>query len=371
MSNTIVITVNTTWNLINFRSGLIRGLLASGYKVVALAPDDRYAYRVQKLGCEVIHLPMDNHGTNPVHDLALMWRYFRLLRAIRPKAMLGFTIKPNIYGSIAAHMLGIPVVNNIAGLGTTFLKSGWLNQVARFLYKLALSRSWRVFFQNSDDANLFITSGLVKKEKTAILPGSGVNTIYFAPQKSAEQAGRAIRFLLVARLLWDKGVGEYIQAARLLHDECVNVDVRILGFLDVNNPSAISRDQLDLWQSEGLVTYQGESDDVRSFLADVDCVVLPSYYPEGTPRSLLEAASMGKPIITTDAPGCRDMVLEGETGFLVPVKDAEALAVAMKNIADLSAKERAHMGAASRNFVLANYDERIVVDAYLTVIRDI
>ena len=371
MSNIVVITVNMAWNLINFRAGLIRALLGAGYEVVALAPNDQHASRVQELGCKFVHLPMDNMGTNPLRDLALLWRYFRLFRKMRPVAMLGFTIKPNIYGSIAAHWLGIPVVNNIAGLGKTFLSTGWLNSVARVLYRMALSRSHRVFFQNQDDLNLFVETGLVKKDKAARLPGSGVDTVRFAPQAVSTETDRAFRFLLFARLIWDKGVGEYIEAVRRLRAAGNQIDARLLGFLDVKNPSAISRKQVESWQTEGVVTYLGEASDVRPHLAAVDCVVLPSYYREGTPRSLLEAASMGKPVITSDEPGCRDVVLPGKTGYLVPARDTGALADAMQRMAGLPEKERVRMGTAARQFIVDKYDERNVIEAYLGVVGEI
>jgi glycosyltransferase involved in cell wall biosynthesis len=370
VSKTIVITVNSAWNLANFRSGLIKSFIAAGYHVIALAPEDRYVDNIIKLGCEFHPLPMDNQGTNPLRDLKLLANYYQILRKIRPIALLGFTIKPNVYGSIAAHFLGIPVINNIAGLGTTFIQTGWLNKVARLLYKLALSRSRLVFFQNRDDMNLFIKTGLVKEINSALLPGSGVDTSHFSPRTKTQPNNGPTKFLLIARLLWDKGVGEYVEASRLLQADGVNVDIQLLGFLDVKNPSAISREQLNSWQSEGLVSYLGESDDVRPYLADADCIVLPSYR-EGTPRSLLEACSMGKPIITTDAPGCRDLLLPEKNGYLVPIKDAEALADAIKQMASLDADEREHMGAESRNFILKNYDESIVIDSYLSSIKDI
>ena len=370
MSNSVVITVNMAWNLINFRANLIRGLLGAGYEVVALAPNDRHASRVRELGCRFIHLPMDNMGTNPLRDLLLLWRYFRLFRKIRPVAMLGFTIKPNVYGSIAARWLGIPVVNNIAGLGKTFLHEGWLNRVARVLYRIALSCSRRVFFQNQDDLNLFVENGLVREDKAARLPGSGVDTAHFAPQAVSTQTDSAFRFLLLARLIWDKGVGEYIEAVRILRDAGMKVDARLLGFLDVRNPAAISRKQVESWQAEGMVTYLGDANDVRPHLAAVDCVVLPSYR-EGAPRSLLEAASMAKPVITSDVPGCRDVVLAGKTGYLVPAKDPRALADAMQRMARLPVEEREKMGKAARQFVVDKYDERKVVEAYIAVMRDI
>jgi glycosyltransferase involved in cell wall biosynthesis len=365
----VVLSVNSAWNVANFRAGLVRGLQNAGYHVVVLAPVDRHAARVRALGCDVIDLPMNAKGINPFADLLLLRRYWVLLRRLRPAAFLGFTIKPNIYGSLAAATLGVPVVNNIAGLGTTFLRTGWLNQVAKTLYRLALSRSSCVLFQNEDDRTLFEQSDLVARARTRLLPGSGVDLARFAPS-AVHSASRRPVFLMSARLLWDKGVREYIEAARILKRRGIECDVRLLGFLDVANPSAVPREEVEAWQQEGVVTYLGETDDVRPMLVDADVAVLPSYR-EGTPRSLLEAAAMGKPLITTDAPGCRDVVTEGVNGFLVPVRNAAALSEAMTRYIALPPAARIEMGIASRQLAEARYDERLVIKVYLDVLANI
>lgn len=361
---TVVLSVNSTWNVANFRGGLVVGFQEAGYRVLVLTPDDSHVERVRALGCEWIELPMDAKGINPFADVLLFVRYWRVLRRLWPAAFLGFTIKPNVYGSLAAAALGVPVINNIAGLGTTFMRAGWLNWVAKTLYRLALRRSKCVFFQNEDDRALFEQAGLVARERTRLLPGSGVDLARFAP-RAAPTVDRPPVFLMSARLLWDKGVREYIEAARILKLRGIECDVRLLGFLDVANPSAVPREQVEAWQQEGVVNYLGETDDVRPILAEADIVVLPSYYPEGTPRSLLEAAAMGKPIITTDAPGCRDVVRDGVNGYLVPVRDAQALADALARFAALPVDKRLAMGRASREWVEQRYDERFVIRAYI------
>jgi glycosyltransferase involved in cell wall biosynthesis len=365
----VVLSVNTCWNVANFRAGLIRGLQHAGYRVVALAPLDRHVERVRALGCELIDLPMDAKGVNPLRDLQLLWRYRRALKRLRPRAFLGFTIKPNVYGSLAAQSLGIPVVNNVAGLGTTFLRGGWLNRVARLLYRTGLWRSARVFFQNGEDRFLFIQGGLCRAEQADLLPGSGVDLERFTPRMPNTNGG-PIKVLLVARMLWDKGVGELVEAVRRVRDEGVDCELRLLGFLDVRNPSSIPREQIASWQTEGFVFYLGEADDVRDHLDAADVVALPSYR-EVTPRSLLEAAAMSKPIITTDAPGCRDVVEDGVNGYRVPIRDIPALADALQRFARLSPEERIRMGAASRTLVELRYDERIVVKAYLDALAKI
>lgn len=368
MKKRVVIALNTAWNLLNFRSGLIRALLAEGYEVVAVAPHDDYAERLSALGCRFVALPMDTQGTHPGRDALLLWRFFCILREEKPDVFLGYTVKPNVYGAIAAHLLGIPVVNNIAGLGTVFIKGGWLNRLVRGLYRVALSRSARVFFQNDDDLALFVSNRLVKQAVVGRLPGSGVDLKKFQPCELPDRP--TLRFLLVARMLWDKGVGEFVEAARLLRHRGVNVECCLLGFLDVQNPAAISRDQMSIWASEGLVQYLGVSDEVSIEIAKADCVVLPSYYREGTPRALLEAAAMGRPIITADSVGCREVVDDSVNGFLCQPRSAHDLAEKMEKISSLTALERKAMGQRGRIKMEEQFDECLVIEAYLKVIRD-
>lgn len=365
----IIIALNTAWNLVNFRAGLIRALVASGYEVVAVAPADEYAGRIELLGCRYAPLPMDNKGTHPVRDLLLLWRFYRFLRGERPAMFLGFTVKPNVYGSLAAHALRIPVINNIAGLGAVFIKDSWLTQLVRGLYRLALSRSARVFFQNEDDRRLFVESGLVRVEQTDRLPGSGLDLARFTPEPIPLN-GEHVRFLLIARMLWDKGVGEYLDAARILRKRYPQAEFCLLGFLDVKNPAAISREQMASWVDEGMVVYLGETDDVRPHVAAVDCIVLPSYR-EGVPRTLLEAAAMSRPIITTDAVGCRETVEDGVNGYLCQPRDAADLAEKMERMIALSPESRAEMGRRGREKVEREFDEQIVINRYLEVIEQI
>jgi glycosyltransferase involved in cell wall biosynthesis len=362
-----MIALNTAWNLFNFRSGLIQSLVSHGYEVIAVAPADEYAPQLAALGCRFVPLPMDNKGTNPGRDLMLLWRFFRLMRKERPDVFLGYTVKPNVYGSLAAHVSGVPAINNVAGLGTVFIKGGWLNWLVRALYRLALARSRKVFFQNEDDRQLFITGGLVDGALADRLPGSGIDLKKFEP---ASLPGRSqIRFLLIARMLWDKGVGEYVEAARLLKSRGLNAEVCLLGFLDVQNPAAISKSQMDEWIAEGVVRYLGVSDNVREEIAQADCIVLPSFYREGTPRTLLEAAAMARPIITTDSVGCRDVVDDGVNGFLCRPRDAWDLADKMERMINMSQAEGEAMGQRGREKVEREFDEKIVTDKYLSAIE--
>ncbi len=359
----VLIALNTAWNLANFRTGLIVALQREGYDVVAAAPIDEHAARVP---CRFVDLPMDAGGTKILKDAALFFRFIRLLRQERPDVFLGYTVKPNVYGSFAAHLLGIPVINNVAGLGAVFIKGGWLARFVRGLYRLALSRSAHIFFQNPDDLALFIEQKLVDRSRTSLLPGSGVDTTRFVPpHTSSNNADGPFVFLLVARLLRDKGVVEYVEAARVLRAQHgANVECCVLGFADVQNPTAITRAELDTWVAEGVINYLGEADDVRPHLARAHCVVLPSYR-EGTPRSLLEAAAMAKPIVTTDAPGCREVVIDGVNGYLCRVQDANDLSEKMQRVIGLNADALHEMGGASRRIAVERFDERIVITHYL------
>ncbi len=370
MKPKVLIALNTAWNLANFRAGLIRSLVSAGYHVVAVAPRDEHVVRLDALGCSYIPLAIDNKGTHPGRDLHLLWRFWRVLRKERPQVFLGYTVKPNVYGSVAAHALGIPVINNIAGLGAVFIEQNWLTRLVKGLYRLALSRSSKVFFQNEDDRQLFLENRLVAPSVADRLPGSGVNLDHFelTPSSMAPQGG--LRFLLIARMLWDKGVGEYVEAARLVRQRHPNAQFGLLGFLDVQNPAAISRARMDEWVAEGAVQYLGTADDVRPHIAETNCVVLPSYR-EGVPRALLEAAAMGRPIITTDAVGCRDAVDDGLTGYLCRPRDAADLADKIERMISLSAEQRAEMGRRGRDKMEREFDERIVIKKYIQTIGEI
>jgi glycosyltransferase involved in cell wall biosynthesis len=364
----ILLSINASWNIVNFRMGLIEALRRHGYRVAALAPPDRYSERIRAAGIDYHPIEMDRKGVSPLGDLLLLWRYYRILGRIRPHVYLGFTAKPNIWGSLAAHARGIPVVNNVAGLGTAFIRAGLLTRVVKFLYRRAFRRSRLVFFQNADDLGEFVRDGIVARGQARRLPGSGVDIARFAPTQA--DSGRPFTFLLVGRLLRDKGVGEYVAAARLVRARFPKARFQLLGPLDVANRTAVSRGEVDRWVAEGLIDYLGESDDVRPFIAAADCIVLPSYR-EGLPRTLLEGAAMARPLIATDVPGCRAVVEHGVNGLLCAARDSASLAGAMVEMAGLSADARARLGKAGREMVEAGFSEEIVARLYLQAIEEI
>ena len=369
MPKKIIINVNTAWNLFNFRSGLIGELISLGYEVVAVAPKDEYVSKLELLGCRFVHLEIDNQGTHPARDLLLLWRYWNLLRIEKPDLCLFYTVKPNVYGSLVSTLSGVPYINNVAGLGAVFIGGGWLKWFVSILYKLAFKNSSKVFFQNKDDLELFLKNKLISRQLTDVLPGSGINLNHFAPVNVSLglTLNRPFKFLLIARMLKDKGVVEFVNAAQMLKESGMKAEFSLLGFLDVQNPAAISTEQMRTWTEQGFVKYLGTSDDVREHIAHADCIVLPSYR-EGTPRSLLEAAAMAKPIIATNVVGCKEVVVDGENGLLCEVKNALDLASKMKEMFLLSDGERKVMGEKGRLKMEQEFDEKIVIQKYLQAI---
>ena len=367
---TIVLSINTSWNIVNFRRNLIVRLQREGYDVVALAPRDAHSDTLVAMGVRYFPVDIDSKGLSPVHDLKLAAQYYRILKALRPVAFLGWTIKPNVYGSLAAHALGIPVINNISGLGTAFIKIGLLTRIVRMLYRTALARSSTVFFQNRHDRDLFVAQRLVRAPRTALLPGSGIDLAQFVPEtfvpEPASEAATPV-FLMVARLLRDKGVVEFADAARIVRQTRPDVAFELLGFLDVQNRTAIDRDTVEGWEREGRLRYLGEAADVRPYLARATAVVLPSYR-EGMPRSLLEAAAMGRPLIATDVPGCTEIARAGQNAFLCAPRDARSLADAMLALLALDADARAAMGRRSREIAEREFDVSVVEARYLDAI---
>jgi glycosyltransferase involved in cell wall biosynthesis len=348
--------------LIHFRGPLLQRLVAEGHEVTACAPDASAAIRreLAALGVTYRHVPIQRAGMNPMRDVGTVRALATLYREVQPDLVLTYTIKPVIYGSLAARVAGVPrVCSIITGLGYSFGTATWrqraLNPVVRSLFRFALSHNEVVFFQNPDDLRQFVDAGLASDRQAVLVNGSGVDLEHFRVAPLPE--GTPV-FLLTTRLLWEKGVGEYVAAARSLKAKYPTARFRLLGPLDPN-PAAVSRVQLDAWTTEGVIEYLGSTNDVRPAIADASVFVLPSAYREGTPRSILEAMSMGRPIITTDAPGCRETVRRDENGFLVPMSDWTALADAMERF--LRDPERvAPMGARSRAIAEEKYDVHLV-----------
>lgn len=357
---------NTAWSVFNFRYGLLKRLLSDGYHISVVAPNDKFSGKLKDMGCDVIDLPMSAKGVNPFEDINLVRLLYRYYRRLKPDFIIHYTIKPNIYGSLAARMASIPSLAITTGLGYTFVNDNFIAKIARQLYKMAFRYPREVWFLNEDDRQAFLAYSLVSENKAKLLHGEGVDVSHFSPI-SASSSNNHTTFLLIARMLWDKGIGEYIEAARVIKSKYPKTHFQLLGACDVPNPSLISREQISIWESEGIVEYLGTTDDVRTVIANVDCVVLPSYR-EGIPRTMLEAAAMAKPLIVSDAPGCKDVVIHGKTGFLCKVKNSYSLAAVMELIINQSTQERVDMGMAGRNLVLHKFDERVVIEKYIDML---
>ncbi|WP_336920520.1 glycosyltransferase family 4 protein [Vibrio cholerae] len=364
----LIMVANTAWSVFNFRHSLIKELLRCGVELYVIAPEDKFSAKLTEMGCQVLDLPMQAKGVNPLADLGLMLRLLRHYREIKPDFIIHYTIKPNIYGSLAAKLSGIPSLAITTGLGYTFVNQNVVSQVAQQLYKFAFRYPKEVWFLNEDDRSVFLEHHLIEPDKAVLLHGEGVNLNHFVPSDKP-QSDENIRFLLIARMLRDKGVCEFVEAARQIRQRYPNAIFQLLGDCSVLNPSVIGREEIALWEKEGIVEYLGTTDDVRPIIAQADCLVLPSYYREGIPRTLMEGAAMAKPIITTDNVGCRDVVLDGQTGYLCEVKNAKALAQRCEQFLTLSDSEKQAMGKAGRSFMEAKFDEKLVIKQYFETLK--
>lgn len=360
--------LNTSWNIYNFRMNFIRELAAQGHEIHTVAPNDKFTNRLIEAGCIHHNIRMDSRGANPIKDSALIFELWATYRRIKPDVILHYTIKPNIYGSIAASWLGIPVINNVCGLGTVFLKENLVSAIAISLYKISFKYPKKVFFQNNDDFKLFVSRGLVPEGVADLLPGSGVDLERFKPTEF--KRNNKFTFLLISRLITDKGVLEFIEAIKTLKQRGVNAKFQILGPKDPLHKRGIKLKTIDSWLQAGLVEYLGTTEDVRPFIQQADCIVLPSYR-EGAPRTLLEAASSAKPIIATDVAGCHHVVEHNYNGLLCEVKNPSDLALKMTQMMSKDDSELAKMGENGRAKVKANYSEKIVIEKYLRAIHTV
>lgn len=358
-------------SLIKFRGPLIEALCKKGLKVHIAVPDIEQTSEIKKelesKGVIVHDIPLRRTGMNPLVDMSTLFHLWKLMRRVKPTYVMGYTIKPVIYGSLAAWLAKVPKrFALITGLGYAFqgqentsIKRGLVRKLVQRLYATALSTTHKVFFQNPDDEALFRQLNILKPSTPSfVVNGSGVNVSEYELTPLPSQP----RFLLIARLLGDKGIREYAEAAKLIKQEHAGIDFDLVGWID-ENPDAIKQQELDTWISEGTINYLGKLTDVRPAISNSSVYVLPSYR-EGTPRTVLEAMSMGRAIITTDAPGCRETVVDGDNGFLVPVKSADALVNAMNNLIQ-SPELVQKMGQRSREIAEQKYDVHKVNDVML------
>lgn len=359
---------NQAFSMIRFRGALLRRLADAGAEVYAMAPDfdDADRQQIRALGACPIDFPLDRNGMNPVRDARNLLALAGILRRLKIDMTLSYFIKPVIYGSIAARLAGVPDrFALIAGAGTIFsehhdrdLKRRLVRLFVTLLYRVGLSQVRQVFLQNDEDTQLFVDLHMMKSEQAVRIPGSGVDIDEYSVQPPVTAP---VTFLMMTRLLREKGVQEFAQAARRVRAAAPGVRFVLLGDVDTN-PDSLSEGDVRAWVAEGLLEWPGRVADVRPWLAQASVFVLPSYYREGVPRSTLEALAMGRPVITTDWVGCRDTVVHGRNGFLVPVRDSDALASAMLRFVENPALIES-MGSESRRIAEARFDVRLVNDA--------
>ena len=365
MNKTILFVGNTAWSMYNFRLNVMLSFRQQGFRVVVSAPPDDYAHKLTNKGIEFVPLlKLNNKGTNLFGDLNFFRELISVYKTVKPDFVFHYTVKPNIYGSMTCWLLKIPSIAITTGLGYAFAEKNLIASIVIQLYKFSLKHAKEVWFLNQDDRDTFVNRKIIAEPKAYLLNSEGVDTVHFSPMSKINSSHKTI-FLFSARLIIDKGIKEFINAVILLRNQGFEVEGHIVGFLDVKNPNGITKDDLDSFINKNdCIIYKGSTSDIRQFIREADCVVLPSFYREGVPRILMEGAAMGKPLITTQNVGCRETVSNNITGFLCNSKDTNDLADKMKSFILLSDKQRDEMGNMGRNKMLKEFDEKLIIDTY-------
>lgn len=366
----LIFSGNTAWSMYNFRRQVFKHCINKGYDVYVIAPKDNvFDKKLIEIGCKFIPIKLDRKGTNPFSDIKLCFKYYQIFKQIQPSGCFFYTIKPNIYGSIAASLLRIPYIPITTGLGYIFNTKNYISIIAKKLYKLAFQKASQVWFLNKEDINSFISEKIIPPSKAKLLRGEGIDLDYFKIHEDAQE--EEITFILIGRMLWDKGVGVFANAAKLLKKKYSKVQFLILGPIDVNNPKGIPQKQLEEWNNQNIIRYLGETEDVRNYINKCTCVVLPSFYREGVPLCLMEGAASGKPLITTNNIGCKEVVEDGYNGFLCEAQNVESLASAMEKIINLSPEERKIMGKNGRKKMEKEFNIDLIIKKYESAINQL
>jgi glycosyltransferase involved in cell wall biosynthesis len=360
MKKKILFTSNVSWAMIKFRYDLLVHLINQGHTVYVVAPHDEFVKKLEKIGCICVNIHLNRKGVNPIADLKLIYDLYIIYTKIKPDIIFNYSIKPIIYGSIAARLANINSIAINIGLGYTFINTNIVTKISHLLYKFALQFPQMVWFINEDDKNEFIKRDFVTQKKTLVLPSEGVDTDYFKPQ---QKENSDFIFLLVARMLKDKGVVEFYEAAKIVKKQFPSVRFQLLGNVDLENPKGITQETLDKWDAEKTIEYLGYTKDIRNFVSNATCVVLPSYR-EGKGMTLIESGSMEKPLIATNVEGCKDIVMDNYNGFLCKSKDSQSLSEACIKMLHLDEKAIHQMGKNSRKFMLENFAVQKVINIY-------
>ncbi|EGT3631130.1 glycosyltransferase family 4 protein [Morganella morganii] len=370
MKKKILLVGNTSWSMFNFRNGLIKKILSSGFDVCVLAPYDSFSDKLIDMGCSYHNIRLSSDSINPFKEISSIKNIYSIIKSESPDFIISYTIKPNIYTSFISRLLRINQLCVTTGLGHTFNKKSVVSTIIKILYKISFKHPVEVWFLNNDDRQSFIEENLICSEKAILLYGEGIDTAHYSPSENPEnKQNKNISLLLAARMLWEKGIGEFIEAARYFKDKNEEISFQLIGACDVDNPNSITRHQIMNWVEEGIIEYLGTTDDIRPYINSADCIVLPSFYREGIPRILMEAASMEKPIITTNNVGCKDVVKNEITGFLCEPKDTESLISCIKKFINLTPTERQILGRSGRQFIESTFDEKLILKQYMQIIN--
>lgn len=367
-SQTILLCCNSVFGMVNFRGGVIRSLVSNGFRVIVVAPADAYVDELKAIGAVYIEWRLNGRGTSVKFEMSALLQLSAIYRSIRPDVAFHFTIKPVIYGAFVSRILSIPFISVVTGLGYTFINDNFVSRVARLMYRMTLRWSTEVWLLNEDDHQTLVAEGLLTCATVRMLPGEGIDISKFVPTDPVSTT--LPKFLFVSRLIRDKGVFEYIEAARNLLNDGVKADFALLGTVDADKHAEITPEMVRAWEAEGIIKYLGTSKDVRPYISRSHCIVLPSYR-EGIPRCLLEASAMARPVIATNVPGCRDVVLDGKTGFLCDPQSAKSLAVTIKRFLVLTDAGRKKMGDQGRQFVCSHFDEKLILTQYVETLRKV
>lgn len=368
----IALLTNNDDDVYCFRKELIEGLIDEGYEMLISCPDGPKFELMRDIPFIYDNPDIDRRGTNPIADAKLMYHYWRLFRKHRPAVVLTYTAKPNVYASIAAHWMGIPAINNLTGLGSVVNERGLKKAFIMWLFKLAYQKSACMMFQNATNMQVAIDAGMVKGDYK-LIPGSGVNTDRYPlqpyPDGGDGKSGAPVVFNYIGRVLKDKRVDDYIEAAKCIKKEYPQTEFNILGFIEPTESHYESK--LKELGEKNIVIYRGSQKDVKPFVARAHCTIHPSTYGEGMSNVLLESASSGRFLITTDNPGCQETVEDDKTGFIYHGEDVDALVDAIKRFLALSNETRKKMGEAGRQRVKDNFSREIVVKAYKSKIKEL
>lgn len=365
----IAFTDNSFWGLLNFRGDVIKALHSERNEITLIAPFDSNVSLEEYEGIKYIPIKLSRKGKNPFQEINYLYSLFKIYRENKFDLVFHYTIKPNIYGNIAGKLTKTDCISIIPGLGHLFINENMATKIAEKLYKFALNFSREIWFLNNDDKELFIKKKLVESRKVKVLPGEGINLEKFYPIPN-DRTDNKIIFLMVARVLWEKGFKEYVESAEFLKQKYDNLEFQLLGIIDEDNPSGVKKEIIEDYHKKGIINYLGTSNKVREIIANCDCVVLPSFYKEGLPRTLMEGAAMEKPLITTNIQGCKEVVENDYNGYLCKAKDVKDLIRQMEKFILLPKGKKIELGTNGRIKMKKEFDLKIIKINYLGVLEN-